>query len=875
MRTSGFVRLVGACSATARGGISACGGAVLALHAASATALDTQWRGAAARPYWDLAGNWTAGAPASLGTEAWLGSFDTVLRSGSFLARSIHGSGALQQSGGELGLGPGPSELGRLDLRGGRLAAAGPVVMKALRWSGGSLAGPGTWTVQGPAVLTGTGDLQFDDSAEWRLMGATRWEPGAPSISSYFGSVNIGERGRFVDQSGPKGHRLIGSTLVVEGRYLKTGSGTTEHWVSGFRNRGHVEVREGGIDSWMPATSGWTNAGHLSLAQGTAYSAALDRFGTIMQSGTVSIGRNARFELVYSVYKETSMLSSGRWRVAPGGLLRFDGSPIYYSPEIGSVFTGSIHNEGRVHFDNSGDPYGLARYRLTASADITGQGWVEIDKGSVVHMQGERPRTLGRLRIDGSQPYVDASQSTLRTDGRLTLTELEWGAGALETAGPVLVRGPAVLHHGTMRDAPGDHWYDVNPVYNKQLGSHLHLAGGAAWAADADLVGRGRIDVAAGTTFEERPLPQARAGGATRTTQLGVTAFRNQGTYLRNRPGATHVHSSFDNTGRVRSVRSGLLRFRGALDNRGTLEAVEGRIEVQGPLAQWSSRLDEGPYGEKVLLQALTGGRYVMNNGTLALRLGAPEGDAPGHILDNHASILLQGPQARLVNPWSGSDIDALGRLRHNTGELRLLQGASLRSERALENAGTLEVGDGSRLELADGTYSQTSDSAETWIGGELEASLFDFQRGRFGAGRDGEVGVARLEVAEASFNEGVLDVDITDRTRFDMLIIEGRTHLYSTRLWADFGSGPPMLGTYRILTSAQGLSGQLGGLGSNLDLRRYTLSAEYGPNFIDLQVGVAEVPEPQTAVLLVMGLGGVATAAARRRRAAETLDGS
>ncbi|MCW7541029.1 hypothetical protein OOT46_24715 [Aquabacterium sp. A7-Y] len=511
-----------------------------------------------------------------------------------------------------------------------------------------------------------------------------------------------------------------------------------------------------------------------------------------------------------------------------------------HSRDLSNLLTGTLHNDGTVTLRDM-------VLRISDGGSLTGTGRTEVLEGT--ELTFDRSVILpGTLRIDEDKPpdSFGPLPGTVRVKGSVSVGQLEWGSGKLEVDGPVTVNGLAHLHHGVSRP---------DGVYEKTLLSDFHFNGGAVWAGDADLDGPGRIHLAAGTVFVDQTARGVPGADSTteRPIRLAVVAFHNHGTYLKTGRALSVVESSFENRGTVRTRGAGMLRFTGALDNRGSLEAVGARLEVQGPLAQWSS-----------FHQRLRGGRYLMKNRVMALNLGVQEDGSPRQVLDNGGELVLDGPQARLVNIASGRDTDALAQLRDNSGRLRLLGGARLVLPGDLTNAGLLEIGAGSTLTLP-GWYWQSSRDAATWLGGTLGSQHYEITGGRFGAGLEGEVGQARLLGGDVHLDvNSVFEIDVVSPELLDT-ISAASTFLLHGELWVDFATPAPQLGSYRIVT-APFVGGYITALGSNLDPARYRVEAILAETHLDLRV--TAVPEPQGWALLTAGLAALLY---RRQRQAGT----
>ncbi|AKJ27436.1 PEP-CTERM sorting domain-containing protein [Caldimonas brevitalea] len=836
-------------------------------------AADTVWTGGAgpAQPYWDLGANWSAGAPTLPAGKTGLGAYNTELRSGSYDVGVLSGTGTLALTGGLLRLHGEGSTLGHLDFRGGELRGAGSLTVQTLNWSGGAFEDQDqasgnrspSLTVQRAAKLSGS--LWFGNGNQIQLNGRTDWLDGKSSFNGY-GDVRVGASGEFVDHADTAQHDFgITGGFVNDGKYVKTGRGHTSFdGVGGasFLNNGQFLLQQGSVGfSLSPADGSWRNAGVVDIGSGTRMSVYLERFNSASNSGTVRVRDGGEFAL--DTWISSNLQSTGEWIVDQGGRLNFKGEwgedPWGGAYHFDSFAGRGIQNDGVVVFSGNGA-------RFAAGTTITGSGRVEVLDGGYLRLEGDQ--SFGALRVDLWREWEGGpnEHSSVSVGGKLVLASLDWAQGLLHAGGGVTVNGDARLSGGAVREVEGPDGA-INYEYDKRLTSNFTFGGRTTWEGGADITGPGSIRVASTGVFRDQAA--VRANSVQRIALDG--GFHNDGTYLKTSAGRTMMDSAFVNKGTVR-VENGTLTFVKALDNQGTLAAVNGRIVVHGPLAQ----IKHSPGHPAPNQTELTGGTLEADRGTIVLHFDpSVSGNAqwrPGiHV--NSGSLVLKGANARIATVWLGEEVDALQTLEHNKGQLSVLEGAQLKVDASLDNDGRIEVGLGSVLEVTYG-YTQ-GNSGQTWVAGEMHARDFWFSGGLLGAGLEGAIGTAELFGSRLSLSDGArLDVDIGGLDRFDRFLLDGELALNGGVLVAEFGAGDAAAGTYRLVDAAGGVTGTFGELVTNLDQSRYGWSLVYGDTYVDLsivEIAAAPVPEPETYALMGLGLAGV-VAWSRRRAARQAL---
>lgn len=830
----------------------------LAVTAAVARAGDTHWIGAAGAeaPFWDVSSNWSAGLPGSFETRALLGASDSILRAGTFKASQVIGSGRLQLAGGALELrGPG-SSLGHLDLTGGRLGGGAEVSVGTFTWTGGAIgSASGDWEgkhtlfVRGAATLSGSLSLR-DGTAIW-FNGPTHWNDGVASIGAGYASLNVDSRGLLRDDT-VSGDHTLGATfgvpgeLRIKGRYLKTGAGSTTVSLSNVNvdPGGALDIR-GGQFLLKTEFGGLDNQGDLILANARL---SLAGYQTgFRNSGRVRVLRGGIIDLDPT---DGGVDSVGTWIVEQGGRVvasdagQHGGPPI---PVFASVFAGgAIHNEGIFTF--RGGAFGASTpsgyFVLRKEVAISGRGTYEALDG--VDLTIERDLDVGGLRIGQPHPYSpDAPSgehhfSRVAIKGSVRVDRLDWEDGYFDPSGPVTVAGLARLSNDWST------WGGQPPRFQgKEINTAFNLLRHTIWDGDGSLVGTGEIRVAEGGRFEDhnaRGTLEHEGGWRPGTTRVAVSLFANGGRYEKYGAGTTVIQSRFYNAGSVVNTGAGPLVFAGPLDNSGTLEAVRSRLSVWGPLQQLQDK-------------TLTGGRYVARDGVLVFNLPVGQDPmVPPSIEANAATLVLDGPHARMVTPWLGTDADALGRLYKNTGRIEVLNGADLKTEVIFHNHGELWVAGGGMVHTSE-YFSQSQEQNQpvpsTWLDGSIEAPWIGFAAGSLGPGTQGGTGTASLAGSLSFGAASQLLLDVQDAQDFDRVSVSGKALLAGT-LNVDFLGDAPVTGRLRVLSAARGIEGRFEALTSSLDPALFRLSATYAPNHVDLTVSA--VPEPGSWALALAG---------------------
>jgi hypothetical protein len=157
-----------------------------------------------------------------------------------------------------------------------------------------------------------------------------------------------------------------------------------------------------------------------------------------------------------------------------------------------------------------------------------------------------------------------------------------------------------------------------------------------------------------------------------------------------------------------------LLNGTGGLTNNGTLEASGSTLQVTAPLSNYNAGTS-----------TLTGGTYTVSGKSSAhgnLQIDAL-GNTGGEIVNNAATILLNGPNSNFVDQ---SGKDALSNFSNNTaaGSFTIQNDRGLTTPGDFANAGSVTVGELSTLTIGSGTNAYTQSGGLTQGGGTIVGNV-------------------------------------------------------------------------------------------------------------------------------------------------------
>jgi fibronectin-binding autotransporter adhesin len=326
----------------------------------------------------------------------------------------------------------------------------------------------------------------------------------------------------------------------------------------------------------------------------------------------------------------------------------------------------------------------------------------------------------------------------------------------------------------------------------------------------------------------------------------------------------------------------------GVLTNNGTMQANSGAtLQVSSNLSNLTS--SGGP--------VLSGGTFVMNNGTIQL---LPLGTGGGELVSNLNTIILNGPNARLTD---ASNANAYSRIVSNFGSLTVQGGNNSSISPGLgitifNNYGFLNVGPDSSLSIAGASFGQ-DEGGVTQVDGQLSATQLSMDVATVlrGTGQvysqvtnlsstvvPGDNGAPGTLTINGSFSQPY-SVSVVPSAALSILLgsvsssllqVNGSAVLNGTLRVASYNGFTPAGGqTFDILHYTGSLSGTFGALdvsGLNLTAGQ-TASVDYshaGKVVLRINGAIPATPAPSSLLLTLTGLAllGAAHSAWRSRDA-------
>ena len=483
---------------------------------------------------------------------------------------------------------------------------------------------------------------------------------------------------------------------------------------------GNLTTSAGGVmqTTAAGATLDAATLGAITLTNGSTYTSTA---GTTFITGTLNLGTTAGSTLTLGGALElagNTTLSGGTGAVvnitgnaanSTGGQIGTNGSnftltnnvAIQGSGTIGSNLTTfqnlNLINNGTINANTSGQ---ILTIQGTGGT-ITNAGLFEATGGGILNLATSNPinNSAGNITANGVGSTVNLSTTiqggtvntvnggVVQTVGTSTLDGIANGAitisdGSTVTSGAAaLTRVTGTLNLGTT------------------TGGTLALTGQMQLIANTTLAGPGAINIAGGQIGTN--------GNAWLLTNQAT--IRGTGIVGSN-VGALFSNGSVSNQGFI-IANGGTLTVAetGGLTNTGTLQAdASALLHVSAPLSNFSAG-------------TLTGGTYVMNNGTVQVD---SLGNTGGEIVHNGATIRLTGVNSNLFDSASN---DALSAFTDNQGigSFTILGGRNFFSAGNFGNAGIVDIGAGSAFTATngDGTAAYSQSGGTTQVDGTLTAS--------------------------------------------------------------------------------------------------------------------------------------------------------
>ncbi len=463
-----------------------------------------------------------------------------------------------------------------------------------------------------------------------------------------------------------------------------------------------------------------------------------------------------------------------------------------------SLEYGTFNNQGLIEATNNGD---LQLYSTTVNN--AGGGVISINgAGTSLELYGTTIQG-GTLNNNGGAFMGTPSGYAAYLDGSTA-------------AGPVTINGTYTTDFGADTYLYGTINNQGNLLVNGGNGSNAYL-----WVTTGTvtLTGGGTVSLVT-TAASGGDANIYLSGGATldniSNTIQGEGVIYNNGATLINEAGGTIAANS---TGSPLTTELEIQY--GTVTNNGTFQVNSGDSLVlyQGAFTNYASN-------------TLTGGTYNIYGATTApgtLEIDAL-GSGGGEIINNAATILLNGPNSNFVDSTGN---DALSNFSNNTsaGSFTIQSGRNFTSPSSFANAGVVNVGTGSTFATGGtGNYNQSGGATKVdgalvaggghvninggtllGNGGTITGNVTNggtVSPGDF-AGAAGALGIVGNYIQTAS---GIFQLDLgglTAGTQFDLLNVSGTTSLTGTLDISLINAFFPAVGnTFTFLTSGGAVSG-------------------------------------------------------------------
>ena len=529
-----------------------------------------------------------------------------------------------------------------------------------------------------------------------------------------------------------------GGTLALHNGIANTGGNITAD-IGSTVNLGGASVAGGTLNtvgSGLLQTAGNATLNSVTLSAGSTYTGSLGSSthlaNTITNNGTFQINGGGGSNTFLFADTGTTTLSGGgtvTLNVASGG------GSTFVRQAAGGVTL--LNQDNLIQGAGSIGDDGLAvNNQATINANASGQTLdVNAGNGGVTNTGLLTATGGGTLALHNGIANAGGN-ITAGTGGTVNVNNASVAGGTLNTSGGGLLQttGSATLNGITLSSGS---------TYTGSLGSSTHLAGTItnngtfqinggggfntflyADTSTTTLTGGGTVtlNVAAGggSLFVRQS-----AGGVTLLNQdnliQGTGSIGDDGMAFSNGALGTVNANAF---GQTLQIGAG----NGGVSNNGTFAAQAGSLlQIAGGGGSFSNFSGN----------TLTGGTYQVfgtasNAGTMQLN---PLGSSGGEIVNNAASILLDGPNSNLVD---AAGLDALANFTNNTaaGSFTIQNGRNFNAPSAFSNAGAVRIGGGSNFGVSGGTANYNQSGGSTRVDGGLAAATTTVSGGLlFGVG--------------------------------------------------------------------------------------------------------------------------------------------